>query len=67
MSLDPAQRYRFEQDAVPAEWEDDRLATSKCAIVLLREIADSKRYDDCDVIIGTDTVGGLLPAPGPRP
>ncbi|TGD60769.1 hypothetical protein EYC08_20095 [Tabrizicola sp. WMC-M-20] len=54
MPLDPAQRHQIEQDAFTAAWEADRLAACDDAITLLREIADLRRDDDGDVIIGTD-------------
>ena len=57
MPLDPAQRHQIEQDALTAAWEAERLAACEAAIALLREIADLKRDDDGDVIIGTDADG----------
>ncbi len=54
MPLDPAQRHQLEQDAITAAWEAERLSACDGAIALLREIADLKRDDDGDVILGTD-------------
>ena len=57
MLLDPAQRHQFEQDAITAAWEADRLVACDDAIALLHEIADLERDDDGGVIIGTDADG----------
>ena len=57
MPLDPAQRHQFEQDAITAAWEADRLVACDDAIALLHEIADLERDDDGGVIIGTDADG----------
>ena len=57
MPLDPAQRHQFEQDAITAAWEAERLAACDDAIALLREVADLERDDDCDVILGADEIG----------
>jgi hypothetical protein len=57
MPLDPAQRHQIEQDAITTAWEAERLAACDDAIALLHEIADLERYEDGDVIIGTDADG----------
>ena len=57
MPIDPAQRHQFEQDAITAAWEAERLAACDEAITLLREIADLERDEDGDVIIGKDADG----------
>ena len=57
MSLDPARRHQIEQDAVTGAWEAERLSACDDAVALLHEIADLDRYDDGDVVIGTDADG----------
>ena len=57
MPLDPAQRHQIEQDAITAAWEAEHVAACDDAIALLREIADLKRDDDGDVILGADENG----------
>jgi hypothetical protein len=57
MPLDPAQRHQFEQDAITAACEAERLAACDDAIALLREIADLERDDNGDVILGSDENG----------
>ena len=57
MPLDLAERHQIEQDAITAAWEAERLSACDDAVALLREIADLDRYDDGDVVIGTDADG----------
>ena len=54
MPLDPAQRHQIEQDAITAAWEAECLAACDDAFALLREVADLKRDEVGDVIIGAD-------------